>query len=106
LNQQKTGTPTYLSLSGGVHHWLKRRSTREERTPVTRYNNNNNNNTTNNNNNNLHWFNSPSWALAFLRSFCQLKYPAITSSDFVTRGFSRVGLSAPCPTPGYPGGPL
>jgi hypothetical protein len=25
-----------LSLSGGVHHWLKRRSTREERKPVTR----------------------------------------------------------------------
>jgi hypothetical protein len=24
------------SLSGGVHHWLKRRSTREERKPVTR----------------------------------------------------------------------
>jgi hypothetical protein len=32
-----------LSLSGGVHHWLKGRSTREERKPVTRnYNNNNN----------------------------------------------------------------
>jgi hypothetical protein len=30
------------SLSGGVHHWLKRRSTREERKPVTRDNNNNN----------------------------------------------------------------
>jgi hypothetical protein len=29
------------SLSGGVHHWLKRRSTREERKPVTRDNNNN-----------------------------------------------------------------
>jgi hypothetical protein len=28
------------SLSGGVHHWLKRRSTREERKPVTRENNN------------------------------------------------------------------
>jgi hypothetical protein len=29
------------SLSGGVHHWLKRRSTREEKKPVTRnYNNN------------------------------------------------------------------
>jgi hypothetical protein len=26
--------------------------------------------------------------------------PAIASSDF----FSTVGLSAPCPTPGYPGG--
>jgi hypothetical protein len=31
------------SLSGGVHHWLKRRSTREEGKPVTRNNNNNNN---------------------------------------------------------------
>jgi hypothetical protein len=28
-------------LSGGVHHWLKRRSTREERKPVTRNDNNN-----------------------------------------------------------------
>jgi hypothetical protein len=28
---------------GGVHHWLKGRSTREERKPVTRDNNNNNN---------------------------------------------------------------
>jgi hypothetical protein len=35
------------------------------------------------------------WALAFLRSFCQLKYPAIASSDFVTTVFSRVGVSAP-----------
>jgi hypothetical protein len=47
------------SLSGGVHHWLKRRSTREERKPVTRYdddddddNNNNNNNNDNDNDNN------------------------------------------------------
>jgi hypothetical protein len=31
------------SLSGGVHHWLKGRSTREERKPVTREHNNNNN---------------------------------------------------------------
>jgi hypothetical protein len=31
-----------------------------------------------------HWLDSPTWALAFLRSFCQLKYPAIVSSDFVT----------------------
>jgi hypothetical protein len=30
------------SLSGGVHHWLERRSTREERKPVTRNDNNNN----------------------------------------------------------------
>jgi hypothetical protein len=29
------------SLSGGVHHWLKGRSTGEERKPVTRDNNNN-----------------------------------------------------------------
>jgi hypothetical protein len=42
---------------------------------------------------------SPSWALGFLRSFCQLKYPAVASSDFATRAFSRVGLSAPRPTP-------
>jgi hypothetical protein len=35
-----------------------------------------------------HWLDSRTWALAFLRSFCQLKYPAIASSDFVTR-FSR-----------------
>jgi hypothetical protein len=53
-----------------------------------------------------HWFDSPTWALAFLRSLCQLKYPAIASSDFVTRVFSRVGFSAPCPTPDYPGGPM
>jgi hypothetical protein len=32
------------SLSGGVHHWLKSRSAREERKPVTRNGNNNNNN--------------------------------------------------------------
>jgi hypothetical protein len=51
-----------------------------------------------------HWLNSPTWALAFLRSFCQLKYPVIASSDFVARVFSRVELSAPHPTPGYPGG--
>jgi hypothetical protein len=31
---------------------------------------------------------------------------AIASSDFGTRVFSRVGLSAPRPTPGYPGGPM
>jgi hypothetical protein len=45
-------------------------------------------------------------AQVFLRSFCQLKYPAIASSDFVTRVFSRVRLSAPRPTPGYPRGPM
>jgi hypothetical protein len=41
---------------------------------------------------NYNRFDSPTWALAFLRSFYQLKYPAIASSDFVTRVFSRVGL--------------
>jgi hypothetical protein len=34
------------SLSGGVHHWLKKTSTREERKPVTRNDDNNNNNNT------------------------------------------------------------
>jgi hypothetical protein len=32
------------SLSGGIHHWLKRRSTREERKPVTRDDDDDNNN--------------------------------------------------------------
>jgi hypothetical protein len=50
------------------------------------------------------WLDSPTWAMAFLRSFFQIKYPAIASSNFVTTVFSRVGLSAPLPTPGYPGG--
>jgi hypothetical protein len=53
-----------------------------------------------------HWFDSPTWALAFLRIICQLKYPIVASLDFVTRVFSIVGLSAPCPTPSYPGGPM
>jgi hypothetical protein len=53
-----------------------------------------------------HRLESSTWALAFLRSFCQLKYPAIASSDFVTRIFSSVGLSAPHPTLGYLGGPM
>jgi hypothetical protein len=53
-----------------------------------------------------HRLDSPTWALAFLISFCQMKYPDIASSDFVTRVFSRVGLSVPRPTPSYPGGPL
>jgi hypothetical protein len=46
------------SLSGGVHHWLKSRSTREERKPVTRNDDDddtNNNNNNNNNNNRLRW---------------------------------------------------
>jgi hypothetical protein len=45
-------------------------------------------------------------ALAFFRSFCQLKYPAIASSHFVTRVFSRVGLLSPRPIPGCPEGPM
>jgi hypothetical protein len=53
-----------------------------------------------------HWLDSPMLALVFLRSFCQLKYTAIASSNCVTRVFSRVGLSAPRPTSGYPGGPM
>jgi hypothetical protein len=52
-----------------------------------------------------HWFESPKRAVAFLRSFCQLKYPAIASSDFVTRVISWVRLSAPRPVPCYPEGP-
>jgi hypothetical protein len=39
------------SLSGGVHHWLKRRSTRDERKPLTRNDDDDNNNNNNNNNN-------------------------------------------------------
>jgi hypothetical protein len=35
------------SLSGGLHHWLKRRSTREERKPVTRNDDDDNNNNNN-----------------------------------------------------------
>jgi hypothetical protein len=38
------------SLSGGVHHWLKSRSTREERKPVTRDDDDEDNNNNNNNN--------------------------------------------------------
>jgi hypothetical protein len=53
-----------------------------------------------------HLLDRPTWALAFLRNLCQLTYPAISSSDFVTRVFSRVGLSAPRLTPGYPEGPI
>jgi hypothetical protein len=34
------------------------------------------------------------------------EYLANDFSDFVTRVVSSVGLSAPRPTPGYPGGPL
>jgi hypothetical protein len=45
-----------------------------------------------------HWLDSPTWALAFLRSLCQLKYPAITSSDFVT-SLSQGGVVSPTPNP-------
>jgi hypothetical protein len=45
-----------------------------------------------------HWLDSPTCALAFLRSFCQLKYPAIASSDFVTSLF-RGGVVSPTPNP-------
>jgi hypothetical protein len=44
-----------------------------------------------------HWLDSPTWALAFLRSFCLLKYPAI-ASDFVTSLF-QVGVVSPTPKP-------
>jgi hypothetical protein len=37
------------SLSGGVHHWLKSRSTREERIPVTRIDDDDDNNNSNSN---------------------------------------------------------
>jgi hypothetical protein len=53
-----------------------------------------------------HRLDSPTWTLAFLRSFCQLKYPAIAFSYFVTRVFSGVGLSSPRPNPSYPRGPM
>jgi hypothetical protein len=55
-----------------------------------------------------HWLDSPTWALAFLRSFCQLLsgYCFFRLHDNMTRVFSRAGLSAPFPTPGYPGGPM
>jgi hypothetical protein len=38
-------------MSSGVHHWLKKRSTREERKPVTRNDDDDDNNNNNNNNN-------------------------------------------------------
>jgi hypothetical protein len=44
------------SLSGGVHHWLKGRSTREERKPVTRDDDDDDNN-----NNNTSWDLKPEW---------------------------------------------
>jgi hypothetical protein len=45
-----------------------------------------------------HWLNSPTWALAFVRSFCQLKYPAIASLYFVTSLFQG-GVVSPTPNP-------
>jgi hypothetical protein len=53
-----------------------------------------------------HWLDSPTRGPGLPHNFCQLKYPAIASSYFVTRVFSWVGLSAPRPTPCYPGGPM
>jgi hypothetical protein len=53
-----------------------------------------------------HRLDSPTSVLAFLRSFCQLKYSAIASPDFMTRVFSRVVVSARRPPPGCPGGPM
>jgi hypothetical protein len=51
-----------------------------------------------------HWLDSPMWALALEAS--AIFHSAIASLDFATRVFSRVGLSAPHPTPGYPGEPM
>jgi hypothetical protein len=48
--------------------------------------------------NHHHRLNSPSWALAFLRSFFQLKCPAIATSNFVTSLFQGGVVS---PTPFY-----
>jgi hypothetical protein len=45
-----------------------------------------------------HWLYSSTWALAFLRSFCQLKYPAIASSDFMTNLFQG-GVVSRTPNP-------
>jgi hypothetical protein len=42
-------------MSGGVHHWLKRISTREERKPVTRYDDDDDDDDNNNNNNRPRW---------------------------------------------------
>jgi hypothetical protein len=45
-----------------------------------------------------HRLDSPTWALAFLKSFCQLKYPAVASSDFVTSLFQG-GIASTTPNP-------
>jgi hypothetical protein len=42
------------------------------------------------------WLYSPTWVLVFLRTFCQLKYSAVVSSDFVTSLFQGSVVS---PTP-------
>jgi hypothetical protein len=52
------------------------------------------------------WARQPYVGPGLPQKLVQIKYPAIASSDFATRVFSRVGLSAPHPTPGYPGGPM
>jgi hypothetical protein len=74
------------SLSGGVHHWLKRRSTREERKPVTRNDddddNDNDNNNNNNNNNNL-------GCRRILVSF-MLRSLVISASDLLNTGYCDV----------------
>jgi hypothetical protein len=44
-----------------------------------------------------HWLNSPMWALAFLRTFCQLKYLATPSSDFVS--LLQGAVVSPTPNP-------
>ena len=55
-----------------------------------------------------HWHNSPFWAKAFFRSFCQL---SLWQSDHCFFGFHnniffRSRLSALRPTPSNPGGPI
>jgi hypothetical protein len=51
------------SLSSGVHHWLKSRSTREERKPVTRDDNDDDDNNNNNRNITHHKESATSWDL-------------------------------------------
>jgi hypothetical protein len=48
-----------------------------------------------------HWLDSPTWALAFLRSFCQLQYPAVASLDFVTSLYQG-GVISPTPSEDTP----
>jgi hypothetical protein len=51
---------------------------------VTRNDDDDDDDNNNNNNNNNHWLDSPTWALAFLRSFCQVKYPAVASLTIIS----------------------